>query len=339
MAAHDDGGFHKSSAPLASVVVCVYNRPLEIAQCLRSLLNQDYRPLEIVVVDDASSDDTPSIIEEFKEQAHNAGVLMTVVRNPKNRGVAGARNEGIKQSRGEFVLCTDSDCVAAPDWVSNMVRVLSQPGVMAASGLCIETAPRTWGDWAFAGTTRIVPGGWQGRFLVGGNMGFRREILPLVEFDERIKYWTEDEDLALRLLARNYRIEFAKDARVFHYHSLTTSKYIKLGWYHGQAAAYLWWKHGRLVGRDIVFLVLSVASLPLFFLDPMLGSVPLLLLSLHVCAHIFNERAYKGKSWLTTFYVLPLVLLYTGLKTVSVIWWWLRNGLRLAFVSWLKARS
>lgn len=91
--------------PLVSVVVPAYNAGDRIGVCLQALMNQTYRHLEIVVVDDGSTDNTCDVLEELARQDERIKLL----RNKVNSGVSVSRNRGISDSTGEYILFCDSD--------------------------------------------------------------------------------------------------------------------------------------------------------------------------------------------------------------------------------------
>jgi glycosyltransferase involved in cell wall biosynthesis len=93
----------KSAKPLVSVIVPVYNCENYIAETLDSLFAQSYESLEIIVVNDGSSDSTIDILQKLS----NSNKIILI--NQKNRGVASARNAGIFMSKGEYVAFIDSD--------------------------------------------------------------------------------------------------------------------------------------------------------------------------------------------------------------------------------------
>ncbi len=95
-----------STSSRTTVIVPAFNRADFLAESLESALSQTLPPLEILVVDDASTDDTARVAQQFP---------VTLIRHAKNLGIAGARNTGIAQARGEFVAFLDSDDVYLPE--------------------------------------------------------------------------------------------------------------------------------------------------------------------------------------------------------------------------------
>ena len=94
------------SAPLVSVVIPVYNGARFLGEALASVFAQDFRPLEVIVVDDGSTDATAAVAAGFAEA--------TYLRQD-NAGVAAARNAGIARARGELVALLDGDDVWLPE--------------------------------------------------------------------------------------------------------------------------------------------------------------------------------------------------------------------------------
>ncbi|MEO3780181.1 glycosyltransferase [Micromonospora sp. B11E3] len=113
--------------PLVSVIVPNYNYAPSLPLCLRALLNQTYHPVEIIVVDDCSTDDSVDV-------AHALGVR--VIRRTENGGCAAARNTGAAEARGEILFLVDSDVMVAPDAIEKAVAILeSDPRVGAVCGI------------------------------------------------------------------------------------------------------------------------------------------------------------------------------------------------------------
>jgi glycosyltransferase involved in cell wall biosynthesis len=84
-----------------SVIIPVYNRPVQVKNAIESSVSQSLAPFEIIVVDDGSTDSTLEEIKKYNQKVK----LITIPR----RGVSGARNEGIKKAQGEYVAFLDSD--------------------------------------------------------------------------------------------------------------------------------------------------------------------------------------------------------------------------------------
>lgn len=124
---------------LCSIVVPAYNRADLIAETLKSLINQTYRPLEIVVVDDASTDNTVEVVESMQDYAKDHGVDLHLFLLPENGGVAVALNEGIRKANGAYIGLTGSDDLWKPQCAEKMIAVFEQDPEV---GLCYTDAAR-----------------------------------------------------------------------------------------------------------------------------------------------------------------------------------------------------
>ncbi len=91
---------------LLSVIVANYNNERFIRECLDSILNQDYKNLEIIVHDDCSSDDSPRIMREYEKKYPGK---IKAMFSPENQGVAKTRHKAILHAKGEYITTLDSD--------------------------------------------------------------------------------------------------------------------------------------------------------------------------------------------------------------------------------------
>ena len=89
---------------LISIIIPAYNIENYIVRCLDSLLNQTYKNLEVIVVDDGSSDNTGKIIDDYASKYENIKVI-----HKKNAGVSAARNSGIDVANGDYIGFVDGD--------------------------------------------------------------------------------------------------------------------------------------------------------------------------------------------------------------------------------------
>lgn len=127
-----------SDQPLVSVIVPVYNVERYLKDCVESILRQSYKKIELILVNDGSTDSSASLCDAFAQQDNRISVL-----HVKNSGVSAARNTGIKVCNGEYLLFVDSD-----DWIdSDMVEKL-----------VAQQAGRQW-DAVMFGIQRHLPDG------------------------------------------------------------------------------------------------------------------------------------------------------------------------------------
>lgn len=109
------------STQTVSVIVPVYNHAVELDATLSSIFGQSYRPLEVVVVDDGSTDDLAPVLARWQAREPKLKVVCQ-----DNRGAAAARNYGFKVSSGELVIFWDADLTAQPEMLEKMAAILTQ---------------------------------------------------------------------------------------------------------------------------------------------------------------------------------------------------------------------
>lgn len=169
-----------------SFVVIAYNEARNIERCLRSVLGQQGAPvLEVVVVDDASTDGTPAIVASLSREDRR----VKLVHLATNGGRGNARATGVDSTSGQFVAMVDGDIVLPADWLERCLAMLE--GCDAAGGKAVPD-----GDVAYLHRTfRLSPRGRSSTMtLTGNNALFRREVFDRVGFDRDL---TEGEDIAL----------------------------------------------------------------------------------------------------------------------------------------------
>ena len=207
-----------------SVLVPAHNEERVVGKLLQSMVETTYPKsrLEVVLIDDGSSDGTGRIAETYSEQYPFIKVLHRA-RGEGGRGKAAALNAGLKQSTGEIVLCFDADYVSHPDLVDRLVEKFVDPTVGAVQGRpIVVNEPQNL-------VTRLVAleriGGYrvdqEARDILGlvpqfgGTVGgFRRSIVEgLGGFDEAML--TEDTDLTFQIYLAGYRVRYAGDAECY----------------------------------------------------------------------------------------------------------------------------
>lgn len=207
----------RSAFDLVSVVIPTYNRAALTIQALESVYAQTYRPLEVIVVDDASIDNTASVVQKWQSCHNEESFSVVLHRKPRNEKLAAARNTGIQLSKGEFVAFLDSDDTWMPDKLEKQMAVF-------------QTAKQSVG-LVYTGAVIVFPGRKQtvlpqyrgplaqaallGTVIIGSGSGvlIRRQVLQQVGgFDPKLS-GAEDQDMWIRILER-YEADFVSEALV-----------------------------------------------------------------------------------------------------------------------------
>jgi GT2 family glycosyltransferase len=216
----------------ASVVICTRDRPEELKRCLASLPQQTYSPREVIVVDNASSD------QRTREVALAAGVVYV---REERAGLDFARNTGARHATSSIVAYTDDDVLLHPRWLERLVAGFDTPAIAAVTGLVLPAELATeaqlhfetyWGfgkgyvrqDFdakRFAEYADAVFPAWE--VGAGASMAFRREIFDRVGFfDERLDVGqagcSGDSELWYRLVAKGYCCRYEPRCVAFHFH-------------------------------------------------------------------------------------------------------------------------
>jgi len=121
---------------LVSITVCARNAEKWVDDCLLSLISQDYRPIEIITVDDGSSDGTLNRMIEFRESTIDDEVEITVIGTDAH-GLSSGRNIALESAKGKWVAITDIDCRPKSNWISEMMAVsenLNEDNIVAVTG-------------------------------------------------------------------------------------------------------------------------------------------------------------------------------------------------------------
>lgn len=123
-----------------SVIVPVYNVEKYLRRCLDSIINQTYRNLEIILVDDGSPDNSGIICDEYAAKDDRITVI-----HQENSGVSSARNTALCRATGEYIVFVDSDDSILPDYVKNLMSVGADDYVV--SSCCVQNEYNEWGVW------------------------------------------------------------------------------------------------------------------------------------------------------------------------------------------------
>lgn len=214
---------------MLSVVILTYNSQKHIQACLDSILHQRAKDLEVVVVDNASSDKTREIIRSYPQ--------VKLVENTKNFGASKARNQGIARSSGEWILALDSDVALGDNFIENFERVkktfpdhigMIQPNVLDAEGktiysqgICLSALRRFYDLNRGRSKEKLGVGE---KKIIGPCSAaafYRHSMLEKLKessgyFDERFFFLVEDVDLAWRAQRAGWKVRFCPEMVCFH---------------------------------------------------------------------------------------------------------------------------
>jgi glycosyltransferase involved in cell wall biosynthesis len=182
--------------PLVSCVVPVYNGEAFIADALESILAQTHRRLEVIVVDDGSTDGTAGILAEF-------GSRVSAIRQP-NQGPAAARNLGIARASGTFIAFLDADDLWYSDKLTRqLARFRERPELVA----CFAAYRNVSGVESADGDPMLDPAAWPVTPFSPCTLLARREVFELVgTFDPTLRRG-EDTEWMMRMMLRKVPYE------------------------------------------------------------------------------------------------------------------------------------
>lgn len=265
-----------SQRVVVSVIILTWNSEKHIAACLASLeRGLNAFSSEVIVIDNGSRDQTRSVVREARPDVQ-------LISNPQNRGVAPARNQGIRLAHGDYILILDDDTVVQPGALDCLIRYMEdQP----ETGLCGPKLVGADGELQFScrrfptlidKLARRLPlppaavrkitresemADWDHRtvrsvdYVIGACQIIRRRSLQEVGlFDERIFYGPEDVDMCLRLQQAGWSVVYNPNAVVMHKERRATrSVRSGLTWKHVWGLGYYFWKHRYLLSRKRLY--------------------------------------------------------------------------------------
>jgi GT2 family glycosyltransferase len=193
------------ASPIVTVVVSTRNHAQYLRPMLDGVAAQHAPAVELVLVDNASTDETSVVAQRF---ATKTTLPFTYVQLDADVGPAMGRNHGLDRARGAFVAFTDSDCVPGNGWLRGALAAFGDGvGVVQGRTECYESSAPLFSH--FIETRRFD------RSFSTSNVVYRRAALAAHRFDPSCVYW-EDTDLGFRVCQTGWEVRFAPDALVYH---------------------------------------------------------------------------------------------------------------------------
>lgn len=222
--------------PLVSVVVTVKNEGSNIRYLLDSMVVQE-PPIELIIVDAASTDGTPGIIKDYSKRYP----FVRLISYDAQRGAS--RNAGIKAAKGTYVAFTDGDCIANPFWASEIRRSLEKSDIVGGQTITMGYEPmRNLGrmEVYYKGQDITFP---------SCNLAYHKRILDEIGGYDPKFVTAEDVDMNFRAVSRGHTISYDPDMIIYHKERSTIIGFMKQAFWNGFGRKQLTVKNGSLWGN------------------------------------------------------------------------------------------
>lgn len=198
-----------------SIIIPVFNAEKTLSKCLQSVLKQDNDFLELIVVDNNSSDKSAEIIKTYAKYDKR---LRYVFEAKKGRG--SARQRVLREARGDIIAMIDADCIAPENWLRQIVEKISSGEVSAVMGFEDDAIKNYWTKMRQSEDEKTIFAKVKNDFinhLDTKNFACRADILKEIGFDESLSA-CEDIDLFFNFQKKGIKIFFLPTLRVSHFH-------------------------------------------------------------------------------------------------------------------------
>ncbi|HMK53187.1 MAG TPA: glycosyltransferase family 2 protein [Methanobacteriaceae archaeon] len=240
---------------LISIIIVTYNSKNHIKNCLESILNQSYPAnydFEIVIVDNCSSDETVSFIED--------NYPARIIKNQVNSGYGSANNLGVKNSEGNYIVILNPDTICDEGWLPGLIeplknhsKLITTPRVLVYDGKYINSCGLIthFTGLSFTRGLNAQKDDFNRSECINGIFGCcfaikKKDFLKLGGFDPDIFLYTEDVELSYRAHLNDFKILFVHNSIIKHDYVLNVSPqkiyYLERGRYH-ILKKYMPWKY------------------------------------------------------------------------------------------------
>lgn len=302
-----------------SVIVPTYNRSDEINELLNSLVNQslDDNLFEVIIVDDGSTDDTDKVVNNVIEKAP---INLRFLKQD-HKGPGEARNYGMKEAKGEYLLFIDSDCIADENWLTAYKIRLEQeenkPAGFGGPDKVLPSFSPVQKAIDYSMTSFITTGGIRGHSQKGiskyyprsFNMGVRKDIYEKIGGMGKLRHG-QDIEFSHRILSTGEPVIKVEDAVVYHKRRMSIKKFFRQVFNWGVARINLYkidkgmleFVHflpsfGTLLSLAVLILTLLYPNIFIWFI--IFGLAVLIAMGIH---GIIRYKDYR------TFFYIPLIV-------------------------------
>ncbi len=242
-----------------SIIIPAYNAETTLGHCLQGLAGQTIKPLEIIVVNDASTDGTVEIARTHNILCHSL--------NGSPKGPGAARNAGVRIARGSFLAFIDSDCIPPADWLEKLTAPLSSTVVGAVgSGYSTGFGKNFWQCFCYEELNfRRKNMGGRVKTLVSNNFACRKNVFEEVGgFPE--EYPVCEDILFSTKIGQNYDLLWIDEPKIVHRFKDTLIDFLRHQYFFARESTYFFLKNPKILtagthqGRNL-YICIFVASL------------------------------------------------------------------------------
>lgn len=282
--------------PYFSIIIPVYNRPVEVKELLESLAEQSKKDFEVIIVEDGSTQKCDSVVEEYSDK-----INIKYFFKP-NSGRSMTRNYGMERATGDYLVFFDSDCIIPPDYFNTVLNHLKTHYIDCYGGP--DSAHSSFSNLQKAinysmtsfFTTGGIRGGSKGleKFVPRTfNMGFSKKVYDKVGGFKDM--FGEDIDLSTRISDAGFSTTLFRDAFVYHKRRVSLKSFYRQVHVFGMARIDLYLLHPQTLKAVHTFPALFVLGV-LFLLLSSFWCIWALLPLLIYALSLFTESLIKNKN-------------------------------------------
>ena len=319
-----------SEFPFISVIIPAYDEEKRIANAIEAVLEQNYPKdkMEIIVVDDCSTDKTREVVSKYP---------VKLIHHDKNRGDSAARNTGTKNAVGEIIATTDADDKVDKNWLINMAKHYNDANVGSVIGSShIAFNDENWQQRIIAefsigvrGSDAIksiydAKGKVSSNTGMGSNQSFRKNVFDEIGGYDMGLTGGMDQDIVWRIEKAGYKVAFEPNSVVYIFPRDNFKKYIKQKYSRGKYNGIIYFKHPTKITFRSLFQMLYIPLMTVILILEVLFNIRLFMYLVMIVLVLplgyYLIRMLKNWQYLkkTTDLIFILIIGYMGFIVQSI---------------------